>query len=194
MPNNQIVIPEIPQAVKNKEFSAPDIKWIKTVNDAKSSSAYIPPDLIYLTPQYDRVWFNSKHPFFCLQLNERFEDSLNNVQFGELILLYQKLDRQDTKCFTHLVTPIGDEVIPNPYNYDGWNGRWVWAIAMTGNTEVTSISVASTTWESAGFTGDLNDLSFEQGRVFEITNSDPQKLTAIQNEIWNKFQPFQNRN
>jgi hypothetical protein len=110
------------------------IRWVRAVNDKRTFISYIPPEYSFQRDIIEK----SKGIFFCLQLNEPFENSLNSVPEGDLILLYQTL--RDTtnnimvKCLTHLVTPIGDRVIPNPYQYDGWNGRWVKVIAMTKNT------------------------------------------------------------
>jgi len=188
MPNNQIVVPPIPQEVRNRVFDLLDIRWVKTVNDKKSSSAYISPDITYPPKQCDRVITNSNGTFICLQLNRRFENSLNRVRYGDLILLYQNLERQTTKCFTHLVTPIEDHVVQNPYHYNGGNGRWVWVIAMTKKEVNNSIRFDSTRWQRTGFTGKMQDLSFQDGSVRAIPNI-PQ-LRALQNEIWNRFQPF----
>jgi hypothetical protein len=48
------------------------------------------------------------------------------------------------KCFTHLVTPAGSAAVQNPYPYQGWNGRWVQVVAMTGNQAENSIPVTDT--------------------------------------------------
>ena len=162
------------------------IKWVKNVNDRITNSAYISPDLLYIP--LDRVITNSVGTFFCLQLNPKFKDSLNNVPIGDIILLHQRLNKQSVKCFTHLVTPIGYNVVPCPYQYNGWPGRWVKVIAMTGNQIANSIPVSQTMWPSMGFTGQMHDLSFMQGRIREIPPT--QLLPKLQNDIWNKFQPY----
>jgi len=183
MDNDQIVVPEIPEECKNKNFGASDIKWVKTVNDGNTRSAYIPPD--------KRVIENSNGTFFCLQLNELYRASLNNVPFGDLILLYQKINDNDNKsfkCFTHLVTPIGDKVITCPYPPDprpGWPGRWVKVITMTGNQVYNSIPFEITGWQKAGFDGHCKDLNFLNGRIEEIPCIE--KLPVLQNDIWNRF-------
>jgi hypothetical protein len=171
-------VPEIPEECKNKKFGASDIKWVKTVNDNITNSAYLPPD--------NRVIINSNGVFFCLQLNQKFADSLNLVPIGDLILLYQRLNKQSTKCFTHLVTPIGNNVIPTPYIPTGWPGRWVKAIAMTGNQVGKSIAFGATIWTLVGFSGQYQDLSFQQGKILRIPHI--QQLSNLQNDIWNRFQ------
>jgi len=189
MNNNQIVVPEIPEECRDKTFGPTDIKWVKPVTDDRSRSAY-------LLPYDNRVIANSKGIFFCLELKSQFEDSLNKVPIGGIILLYQRINPRDTKytkypsytkCFTHLVTPIGNNVIASPYQ-GNWPGRWVQVIAMTGNHANNSIPFEKTSWRNAGFVGQWQDLSFQQGRVWEIPYI-PQ-LSALQNEIWNKFQPW----
>jgi hypothetical protein len=179
--DKEIIVPAIPEACKNKTFGASDIKWVKTVNDSVTSSAYLPPD--------NRVIENANGVFFCLQLNPRFRDSLELVPVGNLILLYQRLNYQSTKCFTHLVTPIGDKVITSPYAPQGWPGRWVKVIAMTENQVGKSIAFEGTNWQHAGFEGrPYTDLSFASGRIWKIPSI--QKLSDMQNEIWNKFQQW----
>jgi hypothetical protein len=135
--------------------------------------------------------------FFCLQLNPRFTDSLNQVRFGDLILLYQKLNHQTVKCFTHLVTPVGDGVIPNPYSFDngGWPGRWVKAIAITKNKDVSSIRFdsRSTGWKDMPFRTVHSDLSHGDGRIRGIDHYNElsnQQVSMLQTKIWDAFQYF----
>ncbi|GHU93006.1 hypothetical protein FACS189479_03490 [Spirochaetia bacterium] len=205
-----IVVPEISGKCKNKTFCASDIKWVKTVNDKVTHTAYLPPDNPYnrvvdlngvqlLT--HDSVT-NSTGVFFCLQLNPRFTDTLNRVPFGDLILLYQRLEPRSNneypKCFTHLVTPIGDTVVPNPYkptDPKGGPGRWVKVIAMTGKQTGNSIPFGSTPWRgagwrNAGFNTKYEDLSFMAGKIWDITHPVLNQLSNLQNDIWNRFQPW----
>ena len=172
-----IVIPEIPQACMNKSFR--DIKWVKTVNDKINKSAYLHHD-------HRLIQF----PIFCLELNSRFKNSLMQVPIGDIILLHQRLDKQSVRCFTHLVTPIDNNLIRQPYTstIKGWCGRLVKVIAMTGNQTTNSIPVSQTMWPSMGFTGQMRDLSHQQSRVFEIPTD--QQLHKLQNDIWNKFQTY----
>ena len=174
-----IVIPEIPQACMNKSFR--DIKWVKTVNDKITNSAYLSPD--------PRPIQFSSGLFFYLELNSMFRDSLVQVPIGDIILLHQRLDKQSVKCFTHLVTPIDNNLIQHPYprTINGWCGRLVKVIAMTGNQATNSIPVSQTMWPSMGFTGPMRDLSHQKSRIYEIPTN--QQLPKLQNDIWNKFQP-----
>lgn len=192
-----IVVPEIPEEIRNKEFSASDIKWVKTVNDENTFSAYIPPDKPYRRPRK-----NSAGICFCLQLNEIFTDSLNSVPKGDLILLYQTLkdsSNNQVKCLTHLVTPIGDRVIPNPYPYDGGPGRWVQVIAMTKDNVVSSIRFENTVWPTIGFRGNAySNLTFQNGRIYKINSEDQylsdEQLSKLQNDIWKRFDYFKKGN
>jgi hypothetical protein len=184
MSDEQVVVPAIPEICRNKKFGATDIKWVKTVNHPPTSRAYIIP------PDACNVVSNSDGVFFCLKLNPKFTDTLNSVRCGELILLYQKLDRQHTKCFTHLVTPIGTQVVRCPYPTldDYWPGRWVKVIAMTGYMPGESIPLYRTSWPTAGFTGQYQDLSFQNGMVREIPYIPG--LAELQAEIWGRFRPY----
>jgi hypothetical protein len=172
-----IVIPEIPQACMNKSFR--DIKWVKTVNDKITNNAYLhsDPRLIHF-------------PIFYLELNSRFTNSLMQVPIGDIILLHQRLDKQKVKCFTHLVTPIDNNLIQHPYTstIKGWCGRRVKVIAMTGNQTTNSIPVSQAMWPSMGFTGPMRDLSHQKSRIYEIPAN--QQLPKLQNDIWNKFQSY----
>jgi hypothetical protein len=79
---SELVVPVIPEAVKNKTFGASDIKWVKTVND---------------------------------------DDPNKGVTYCSA---YIYLNNQKTKCFTHLVTPIDNNVILKPYNPNNPDDIW----------------------------------------------------------------------
>ena len=163
--------------MNEKQFSAFDIKWVKNVNDDVTNSAYLSQDL--------RL---NQFPFFYLELNSRYISSLNKVSIGDLILLYQKLDNQRIKCFTHLITPFDNNVIQHPYpsTIQGWCGRKVKVIAMTGNQAINSIPVSQTIWSTMGFTDSLHNLTYQGSYIKEIPCN--YKLPNLQNDIWNKFQ------
>jgi hypothetical protein len=187
MPNE--VIPEISEEFKNKTFGASNIKWVKTVNDKKTYSAYLPPDC-----PYNRVIERPDGEYFCLQANGKFRNSLSMAYMGDLILLYQYLgdpaNKEKVKCFTHLVSPIDNTVVPNPYGGE-WPGRWVKVIAMTKSRVVSSIRFENTIWSTIGFTNNVHrSLSYQNGSIREI-NPDQQlsaeQLLRLQNNIWDKF-------
>jgi hypothetical protein len=201
-----IIVPEISRAYKDKPFGPSDIKWVKTVNDENTSSAYLPEgnprdkrlrNSSGVLLSTNEMVKNSDGVFFCLQLNPRFMDSLNQVPFGDLILLYQNLNKQNVKCFTHLVTPVGDGVIPNPYlsDKDGWPGRWVKVIAITKNKDVSSIRFdsKSTGWKDMPFCAVHSNLSHRDGRVRGIDQYNElsnQQVSMLQTKIWDAFQYF----
>jgi hypothetical protein len=197
MPN--VLVPEIPSGItevlNKKIFGAADIKWIKTVNHAPtgnlaSSSAYLFPD--------DRVITNEKGAYFCLQANINSEITLEKAKIGDIILLYQKLQNQSVKCFTHLVTPIGYKVVPCPYEPDGWKGRWVKVIAMTGNQVADSIPALTPDWTKMPFRVYLGNLSYPNSAIWKIANNknlsgEPlsnEELSNLQNYIWGKFEKW----
>jgi hypothetical protein len=97
------------------------------------------------------------------------------------------------KCFTHLVTPIGNNIINNPYGDKGeWPGRWVKVIAMTGHTLALSNpwNNGNIGWEKAGFKGHFyKNAGFPDGSINSIKDKDSPnlKLTQLQNNIWNGF-------
>ena len=133
---------------------------------------------------------------FCLQANEPYESSLLNPKIGDVIVLHQYLDNLKAKCFTHLVTPVDDKVVPNPYPWGTWNGRWVKVIAMTGNKAGSSIRAITTDWENMGFTGDLANLGYQKSGVYAIANGknssgnklSGSELSSLQEYIWAKFE------
>jgi len=191
-----VEIPEIPFKIQEefnkKKFGASDIKWIKTVNDDttgkfSSSSAYLSPD--------DRLIKKDNNFYFCLQASEHSKDSLKKADIGDIIVLYQKLENQSVKCFTHLVTPIGNDLVRCPYEDNGWDGRWVKAIAMTGNKVADSIPALTKDWKKMSFKKFLNNLGYPKGEIYKIANSknlsekslSKDELTNLQNYIWYKF-------
>jgi hypothetical protein len=181
--NNQPV-PEIPEAARK-------IKWFKSVTADDTYSAYIPPD--------PRPTIDSDGVSFYLQISPRltgWQNSLSQVPIGDLILLHQRLNprvnNQYPRCFTHLVTPIDNEVVLMPYNNPAdWPGRRVKVIAITGNQAENSIVFNQTMWThpDAGLDGNYRDLSFrDNGRIREIPPVP--RLSALQNDIWTRFQPW----
>jgi hypothetical protein len=178
---------DIPEKCKNNGFAASDIKWIKNVNDPHVHYAYLIPD--------KRVRINSYGVFFCLEANDLYEKSLGSVPEGDIILIYQKLERQDKRYFTHLVTPVRDDVIPSPY--DGaipeWVGRWVKVIAMTDNKERYSIPLIVTEWQKMGFTPTHHRLEYQDGSVRNIDRNQQisgEQLKKLQENIWDEFRDF----
>ena len=188
------ISPKILEMLKNKQFGPSDIKWIKTINDSStgnlsSSNAYLYPD--------PRVIKDNDGIFFCLQVNQRFEMTLLKPEPGDLILLYQKLEDQTIKCFTHLVTPVDDKVVPCPYSGGGWNGRWVKVIAMTQNKAIKSIEALTADWEKMPFRSFLSNLSFPNGAIWEIANEklfdkplSNKVLSDLQKYIMPKFEKW----
>jgi hypothetical protein len=59
---------------------------------------------------------------------------------------------------------------------------------MTENQAGKSLPFDSTSWRSAGFVGQYQDLSFQPGMVREIPHI--QQLSNLQKDIWDKFQPW----
>ena len=99
-------------------------------------------------------------------------------------------NNQSVKCFTHLVTPVDNNVIQYPYpsTIQGWCGRKVKVIAMTGNNAINSIPVSKTMWSCIGFTDSMYDLSWQGSYIRQIPFH--QRLSKLQNDIWGKFQPY----
>jgi hypothetical protein len=165
-------------------FKPSDIKWVKNVKDDGTHSAYLPPD--------ERVIENRDGVFFCLQMNPKYMKSFEEVPKGDLILLYQllepKINNNYIKCFTHLVTPIDNKIIPT----GNWVGRWVKAIAMTENQAENSILFEDTSWKHTGFSGDFQDLSNQGSYVWEMQQKTQniKGLSELQNEILTCFQPW----
>jgi hypothetical protein len=184
------MVPAISGQWKDKTFGASDIKWVKNVNDGHTHSAYLASD------EHERVIIRPDGVFFCLQLNDLYVDSLNQVGFGEVILLYQRLldenDNTTERFFTHLVTPWGDHVVPSPYGpRSPWPGRWVKVIAITRDTPSGSIRVARTMWPVIGFNNEVHRLlTYQDGRIRKINHNQQlpdEQLPKLQKDIWDRF-------
>jgi hypothetical protein len=182
-------VPEISEEFKNIKLGAENIKWVKTVTDNKTFSAYIPPD--------SRVLEMPDTILFCLQVNKQFTDSLSLAKVGDMILLYQNLNdtsnKKIVKCLTHLVAPIDDNVVQKPYDGE-WLGRWVKVIAMTKSGIVSSIRFENTKWSTIGFENKTHRLlSYQDGSIRKINHNQQlsdEKLLELQNDIWNRFNYF----
>ena len=182
----------IQEVLSKKKFGSFDIKWIKTVNDKRRGhpnycNAYLQSD--------KRVKYDGKSYFFCLQASDHCLETLKKPEIGDLILLYQYLDNQSIKCFTHLVTPIGYDVVQHPYSDIEWGGRWVKVIAMTGNKAVDSIPALTADWKRMPFSKALHNLSYQGSAIHRISNGknlsekplSDDELSILQTYIWNKF-------
>jgi len=158
-------IPEIPQETLNiwkNGFNDPSkVLWLKSVSDddekkSRNSITYLN---AYLTTRKDkkdpRVKRNENGVFFCLQLNPKHHESIKRAKPGHIILISQNLFKDQTSSgkdkterrFTHLVTPIDDKFVFNPYpksDPDGWPGRWVKVIAMGSHNMIGSIPLDAT--------------------------------------------------
>jgi len=186
----KVEVPEIPrdilEALNEKTFGPADIRWIKNVNDkrewletakdAHKDDRRENPFFCnaYIYPHDPRVIKNESDAYFCLQASERSRDSLYKAAIGDIILLYQKLEKPDAKnrCFSHLVTPISHKVVQRPYgNPDDWHGRWVKVIAMTGREAGNRILVITRDWQNMLEPGSaLRDLGFGDGVLHGIGN------------------------
>ncbi|WP_342647391.1 HNH endonuclease [Mucilaginibacter sp. CSA2-8R] len=107
------------------------------------------------------------------------------LRVGEIILLFQKVDRirgvQPFTYLTHLVTPLGKPIIRN----DELEHKWKWEL------EVAVIARAN---PRTAIHTRPNLLSFRNPNWGKICNIEMLNyeltLNEIQKEIWNYFQPF----
>lgn len=146
-------------------FTPDDITWFKSVSNSEIGQAYMD---------------GGNKPFILNFPNVHATNSESPSE-NEIILIYQRLFGRPV--FTHLVTPIGanviDENIRSEYRY----GRLVKIIAKTGLN--TAIPVQST------LLGKMRLSGVTQGNVCRLDNiKNVNEIENIKLDLWEKFTPY----
>ncbi|MCL1966677.1 MAG: HNH endonuclease [Fibromonadales bacterium] len=152
-----------------KVFTSADIVWFKNVNYEEKGEAYL--DL----------------PRNVFELNFPKKTSQKNVldpAINEIILIYQKV--HGTPAFTHLVTPVDNELIFDKANPGFCHARRVKVIAKTDKNNF--IPVSTTMFNNVRLSG------ITQGNVCRLSNvkgiSSIGNLKKLQADIWQKFSKY----
>jgi 5-methylcytosine-specific restriction enzyme A len=145
-----------------------DIVWIKNISNTRDNQAYLT---------------SAESDEFVLALPKGTGKNARSPKKGELILLFQKIDKED--YFTHLVTPLDDE----PEDIDNQprhpRGRRVKVLAITlGNHK--AIRRKDTNWANVKFNGVSQGYFCKIGKIASL-KSDYEYISILQHEIWDKI-------
>lgn len=143
-------------------YTFSDIIWFKNVTNKETGEAYLD-----LTEDPFVLHFPTKH-----------KTNARQPAVGEIILIRQKVN--GVPAFTHLVTPVDDELIGGNARIDYQYGRRVKVIAKTNNDNF--IPVAETRWNKLRYSGII------QGNACKIKNiSNIGDLDEMLLDIWTHF-------
>lgn len=143
-------------------YTPGDIKWIKNVSNTETGQAYL----------------NIVESEFVLHFPTKHKGNVLSPVVGEIIVLYQNINY--TAVFTHLVTPVDNELITDLSRSDYRYGRKVQIIAMAKIN--TAINIKDTLWKRVKFNG------ISQGNACRIDNISGQKnIDDLQMDLWRQF-------
>lgn len=150
-------------SVPRKLFTPTDIVWFKNVTNLTNGEAYLS-----LADNPFVIHFPNKH-----------KTNVLSPAIGELILIYQKVN--GVAAFTHLVTPIDNELIEDDTRADFKFGRRVRYIAKKDKENF--VPVANTLWK------DINLAGITQGNACKLENvKGINNLDELLFDVWQRFQ------
>ena len=146
-----------------KIFTPTDIVWFKNVTNLTNGEAYL---VLEDNP-------------FILHFPNKHKPNVLSPAIGELILIYQKVN--GVPAFTHLVSPIDNELIEDDTRADFKYGRRVRYIAKKDRDSF--IPVASTIWKNINLAGITQGNACRLENVKGINN-----LDELLFDVWQRFQ------
>jgi 5-methylcytosine-specific restriction protein A len=164
--SDNIIVKKFSGAETNKIYTPSDIIWFKNVTNKANGEAYL----------------DIRDDIFVLNFPTIHKTNVLSPQIDELIVIRQKVD--GIPVFTHLVTPIDNELIddsnsPN-YREDYRYGRRVKVIAKVNIDDI--IPISSTLWKRLKFGG------ITQGNVCKIENiSNVGNVDELLFDVWQRF-------
>lgn len=158
--NNELAVRKTNEAEDFYTFS--DIIWFKNVTNKENGEAYLD-----LTDDKFVLHFPTIH-----------KTNAKQPAVGEIILIRQKVN--GIPSFTHLVTPVDDELIEGNARIDYQYGRNVKVIAKTRRENF--IPVAETSWNKLRYGGITQGNACRIKNISGIGNVDEMLL-----EIWTHF-------
>lgn len=150
-------------SVSERVFTPTDIVWFKNVTNSTYGEAYLSIE---------------NNPFIIHFPNKHKTNALRPA-IGELILIYQKVN--GVAAFTHLVTPVDNELIEDDTREDFRYGRRVRFIAKKDRENY--IPIANTLWKDINLSGITQGNACKLGNVRGINN-----LDILLFDIWQRFQ------
>lgn len=160
--NDKPVVRKFSEEITRKIFTPTDIVWFKNVTNTTNGEAYL-----QLTENPFIIHFPTKH-----------KTNVLSPAVDDIILVYQKVN--GIAAFTHLVTPVDNELIEDDTRTDYRYGRRVKIIAKTNRDNF--IPVSSTLWDRLNFSG------ITQGNACKLENiSNIGNIDELQFDIWQRF-------
>lgn len=150
-------------SIPTKIFTPADIKWFKNVTNSANGESYLSND----------------NPFIIHFPNNHKTNALT-PSIGELILIYQKVD--GVPSFTHLVTPVDDELIEDGTRDEFRYGRRVRFIAKKDKHNVVRVN-DSILWQDVHLGGITQGNACRLENVKGINNLDELLL-----DVWERFE------
>lgn len=145
-------------------FTPTDIKWFKNVTNSFNGEAYLS---------------TNENPFI-IHFPNNHKTNAQTPAVGELILIYQKVD--GIPSFTHLVTPVDNELIEDQTRDEFRYGRRVRFIAKKDKNSVIHIN-QSKLWVNVNLSGITQGNACRLENVKGITNLDELLL-----DVWKRFE------
>jgi hypothetical protein len=150
-------------SASERVFTPTDIIWFKNVTNSTNGEAYL----------------SIENNPFIIHFPNKHKTNVLSPAIGELILIYQKVN--GVPAFTHLVTPIDNELIEDDTRADFRYGRRVRFIAKKDRENY--IPVATTLWK------DINLSGITQGNACKLENvKGINNLDELLFDIWQRFQ------
>ncbi len=160
--NGEFETHQLTTEVNIKTYTPADIVWFKNVTNTLLGEAYL------------NIGENS----FIVHFPTKHRKNAQTPAMDEIIILYQKVN--GIPAFTHLVTPIDNELIEDSINPDYLYGRRVKIIAKTTNDNY--IPVDSTLWNRVNFAGITQGNACRIDKIESAGNTDELRL-----DIWQRF-------
>lgn len=167
--NSKLGVRQHSTANAQKIYTPIDITWFKNVTNSTNGEAYL--EL-------------SEDPFI-IHFPTIHKTNVLSPAIDELILVYQKVN--GIPAFTHIVTPVDDELVENSTRPDYQFGRRVKIIAKVNRDSI--IPVSSTLWDRLNFSG------ITQGNACKLENiSNIGNIDELRYDIWQKFKGHFSKN
>lgn len=160
--DNKLSIRQISEGKTKKIYTPTDIIWFKSVTNKTNGQAYL----------------QSTEDPFVIHFPTRHKTNVLSPAIDDVILIYQKVN--GIAAFTHLVTPIDNELIEDSTRPNYRYGRRVKIIAKTNNNNL--IPVSTTLWSR------LNLAGITQGNACKLENvSKIGNIDELLFDIWQRF-------
>lgn len=146
-------------------FTPYDIKWIKNVTNGEIGHAYM-----------------DVGDEFTLHFPKQHYGNILTPKIGDIIILYQNIDK--LRVFSHLVTPIDEEIRDDGVRENFKYGRKVKVIANTGLAN--PISVFLTKWDKVNFSAIGRGNACELKNIFSVSPF----YDELVSDLWEQFKSY----